>query len=45
MEMAMSQIVCDFGCGREAIKELKNARFLCAEHVAQCPAMRAKNNR
>jgi hypothetical protein len=35
--------VCDFGCGREATTQLKNGRFLCAEFVAQCPAMRAKN--
>jgi hypothetical protein len=40
----MFETVCDFGCGREAIRQLKNGRFLCAEHVAQCPAMRAKNN-
>src|SRR5579864_3264621 len=36
--------VCDFGCGHEAIKRLKNGRLLCAQFVAQCPAMRAKNN-
>jgi hypothetical protein len=35
---------CDFGCGRPATRQLKNGRFLCAEFVAQCPAMRAKNN-
>src|SRR5579859_4693316 len=40
----MSENVCDFGCGREAIKQLKNGRLLCAEYVAQCPAMRAKNS-
>src|SRR5690242_16427468 len=39
----MPSTVCDFGCGRRAIKQLKNGRFLCAEFVAQCPAMRSKN--
>lgn len=39
----MATVVCDFGCGREASKQLKNGRFLCAEFVAQCPAMRARN--
>jgi hypothetical protein len=39
----MPDSACDFGCGRIAIKQLKNGRFLCAEFVAQCPAMRAKN--
>jgi hypothetical protein len=40
----MVKTVCDSGCGREAINQLKDGRLLCAEHVAQCPAMRAKNN-
>jgi hypothetical protein len=44
METKVSNVLCDFGCGRVAIKQLKNGRFLCAEFVAQCPAMRAKNN-
>ncbi|HEY1296357.1 MAG TPA: hypothetical protein VGJ60_25040 [Chloroflexota bacterium] len=35
--------VCDFGCQRLALKQLKNGRFVCAEFVAQCPAMRDKN--
>jgi hypothetical protein len=35
----MSKTVCDFGCGRDATKQLKNGRFVCAEFVAQCPAM------
>jgi hypothetical protein len=39
----MSKTVCDFGCGRDATKQLKNGRFVCAEFVAQCPAMRVKN--
>ncbi len=39
----MSETVCDFGCGQKAIKQLTNGRLLCAEFVAQCPAMRAKN--
>jgi hypothetical protein len=39
----MSETVCEFGCGRGAVKQLKNGRWLCAEFVAQCPAMRAKN--
>jgi hypothetical protein len=41
----MSKTVCDFGCGRDATKQLKNGRFVCAEFVAQCPAMRVKNGR
>ena len=41
--MNMSDTVCGFGCGRAAIKQLNNGRFVCAESVAQCPAMRAKN--
>src|SRR5215470_10792352 len=43
-ELTMPDSACDFGCGRIAIKQLKNGRFLCAEFVAQCPTMRAKNN-
>ncbi len=39
----MSEVLCGFGCGRAAIRQLKNGRFLCAEFVAQCPAMREKN--
>jgi hypothetical protein len=40
----MSEGVCDYGCGRAATEQLKNGRWVCAEFVAQCPAMRAKNN-
>jgi len=40
----MSGNLCDFGCGRAAVKQLKNERFVCAEFVAQCPAVRAKNS-
>jgi len=36
-------VLCDFGCERPAVKQLKNGRFLCAEFLAQCPGMRAKN--
>jgi hypothetical protein len=36
--------VCGFGCGRVAVQQLKNGRFVCAEFVAQCPAMREKNS-
>jgi hypothetical protein len=43
LKIAMPDAVCDFGCGRAAVKQLKNGRFGCAEFVAQCPAMRAKN--
>jgi hypothetical protein len=39
----VSEVLCGFGCGRAAIRQLKNERFLCAEFVAQCPAMREKN--
>jgi hypothetical protein len=42
--MKMLEAICDFGCERPAMQRLKNGRFLCAEFVAQCPAMRAKNN-
>jgi hypothetical protein len=41
--MRGSEVLCGFGCGRAAMKQLKNGRFLCAEFVAQCPAMREKN--
>ena len=40
----MSSVLCEFGCGRPAIKQLKNGRFVCAEFSAQCPALRAKNS-
>jgi hypothetical protein len=39
----VSEVLCGFGCGRAAIRQLKNGRFVCAEFVAQCPAMREKN--
>jgi hypothetical protein len=44
LEIMVSKIVCDFGCDRAAIKQLNNGRFVCAEFVAQCTAMRAKNS-
>src|SRR3982074_455688 len=43
LEITVSEVLCGFGCGRAAMKQLKNGRFLCAEFVAQCPAMRLKN--
>src|SRR5689334_3084778 len=44
LETKVSNIFCDFGCERRAIKQLKNGRFVCAEFSAQCPALRAKNS-
>jgi hypothetical protein len=44
LEMKVPNVLCDFGCGRAAIRQLKNGRFLCAEFSAQCPALRAKNS-
>src|SRR2546428_11708748 len=35
---------CAFGCGRAAVKRLKNGREICAEFAAQCPGLRRKNS-
>jgi hypothetical protein len=32
--------MCAFGCGRPAIKQLKNGKPVCGESANQCPVMR-----
>jgi hypothetical protein len=39
------EVLCSFGCGRSAISQLKNGRFVCADFVSKCPAIRAKNKK
>jgi hypothetical protein len=36
-------VLCGFACQRQAIKQLKNGKWLCAAFVSQCPALRSKN--
>lgn len=38
------EAVCDFGCNRPSIQQLKNGKHVCADFVSQCPAMRSKNS-
>jgi hypothetical protein len=42
-EIKVFNAVCDFGCGKPAVKQLNNGRLVCAAFVAQCPAVRQKN--
>ena len=34
--------ICDYGCGRPAIKQFNNGRWCCSERVQQCPGYRKK---
>jgi hypothetical protein len=36
--------LCAFGCGRPAIKQLKNGKLICAASANQCPVMRQRNS-
>lgn len=36
--------ICEYGCERKAIKELKNGRWCCSEYVNSCPSVRKKNS-
>ena len=42
----MNQInLCDFGCGRIAIKHFKSGNRCCSKSTSSCPAQKLKNNR
>ncbi|HYY87360.1 MAG TPA: hypothetical protein VFA49_01095 [Chloroflexota bacterium] len=40
----MTELLCALGCGRPAVRVLKNGRSICAPSAAQCPAVRQRNN-
>jgi hypothetical protein len=42
--LAVDGALCAFGCGRVAIKRCNNGKVVCAEFIAQCPAVREKNS-
>jgi hypothetical protein len=37
-------MICDYGCGKESIKTLKNGKHCCSENTSSCPAMKTKNS-
>ena len=37
-------MICDFGCGRIAIKLFKSGRYCCSNATSSCKAMKLKNN-
>lgn len=39
----MEKHVCDYGCGQEAIFQLKSGKWCCSKSVNSCPEMRRKN--
>lgn len=36
-------MICEFGCGKEAIKQFKSGRWCCSNATSSCPAMKLKN--
>lgn len=36
--------ICDYGCGNKAIKQFKNGKFCCSEHLFKCPNMKKKSH-
>ena len=40
----MEKHLCDYGCGCEAIYQLKNGKWCCSKSVNSCPEMRRKNS-
>lgn len=40
----MEKHVCDYGCGQEAILQLKSGKWCCSKSVNSCPEMRRKNS-
>lgn len=39
----MEKHICDYGCGQEAIIQLKSGKWCCSKSVNSCPEMRRKN--
>jgi len=37
-------MLCAYGCGQEAIHQLKNGKWCCSKHYTQCPILRKKNS-
>jgi len=37
-------MICDFGCGKDAIKQFGSGRWCCANYSSSCSAMKRKNN-
>lgn len=40
----MEKHLCDYGCGTEAIYQLKSGKWCCSKSVNSCPEMRKKNS-
>ena len=40
----MVKHICDYGCGQEAIFQLKSGKWCCSKSVNSCPEMRRKNS-
>lgn len=37
-------MLCEYGCGREAIYQLKNGKWCCGSSRNKCPELRRKNS-
>jgi hypothetical protein len=37
-------ILCDYGCGKEAIHQFKNGKWCCSKYTCQCNNIRSKNS-
>lgn len=40
----MTNNLCDYGCGRPAIKTFKTGKSCCSANTSSCPAMKEKNS-
>ena len=38
-------MLCHYGCGKEATKQLKNGNWICSNSPNQCPVIKEKNSR
>ncbi len=38
-------ILCDYGCGKEAMYIMKNGKYCCQSHYNKCPTIRIKNSK
>ena len=37
------EVLCEYGCGREALFQFKNKKWCCSKFLSQCPSMKKKN--
>ena len=37
-------MLCEYGCGKEAIHQLKNGKWICSDSPNKCPSLKKKNS-